>query len=376
MRNSWLSCGRNRSLIAPCPAFLELVQRSKQPDRQIQMQGILLTLPEGEPLGGRWECELRGRFGPRVLPQVVPFDDEVGKALEVGQIVSRFNPQSLAAQQYQALAEHLSLTREAALVGSLSESPLAALSNSYQAELSSLSSHAMPDRHEPTTATAVVDVDSVLAAEPLKAPNPHHGFSEETLHGEEQFLPLAEEPNEESFAIPELDLPADEASKVEVDLEEPELLPEPVPAPPVSPSHRLRSRQAAPRPAPRATTKEPEPVSTPALVPHKETRGLLTSPHASIFWIGGAMAGGIAMRFVQLPDFMLPIVVGIVVAATVVLVLRLLGAGDPPVLPPQPVSHPQPRPEVRVPQPVSRKDPTSRLDQFAGRANRRRNESS
>ena len=44
------------------PAFLELVQRSRR-DRPAPLHGILLTLPEGEPPGGRWERELRGRLG-------------------------------------------------------------------------------------------------------------------------------------------------------------------------------------------------------------------------------------------------------------------------------------------------------------------------
>jgi chromosome partitioning protein len=47
------------------PAFLELVQRARGPS--IGHRGILLTLPEGEQTGGRWERELRGRFGSRIL---------------------------------------------------------------------------------------------------------------------------------------------------------------------------------------------------------------------------------------------------------------------------------------------------------------------
>src|SRR5262245_3876976 len=42
------------------PAFLELVQRSRSAN-PIPLRGILLTLPDGEQQGGRWEREMRGR---------------------------------------------------------------------------------------------------------------------------------------------------------------------------------------------------------------------------------------------------------------------------------------------------------------------------
>jgi chromosome partitioning protein len=37
------------------PAFLELAQRSRVKGAESNMRGILLTLPEGENIGGRWE---------------------------------------------------------------------------------------------------------------------------------------------------------------------------------------------------------------------------------------------------------------------------------------------------------------------------------
>src|SRR5262249_25829530 len=69
------------------PAFLELVQRSRRDGHGIQMRGILLTLPDGELPGGRWERELRGRFGTRILPTVIPYDEEATKATETGRIL-------------------------------------------------------------------------------------------------------------------------------------------------------------------------------------------------------------------------------------------------------------------------------------------------
>src|SRR5207248_2587390 len=88
--------------------------------------GILLTLPEAELAGGRWERELRGRLGSRILPQVVPFDEEVGKALLCGQIVSHVAPGSPAAVQYHALAQALNLAAEAGQQAQ-AERPAAAL---------------------------------------------------------------------------------------------------------------------------------------------------------------------------------------------------------------------------------------------------------
>src|SRR5207302_11493274 len=40
-------------------------------------------------------------------------------------------------------------------------------------------------------------------------------------------------------------------------------------------------------------------------------------------WVGLAMAGGIGLRFVQLPDFVLPLIVGLAVTAGVTLMLHL-----------------------------------------------------
>src|SRR5262245_59721488 len=49
------------------PAFLELVQRARGQGPSLTLRGILLTLPGGENSGGRWERELRGHFGSRIL---------------------------------------------------------------------------------------------------------------------------------------------------------------------------------------------------------------------------------------------------------------------------------------------------------------------
>ena len=95
------------------PAFLELVQRSSREGNPVPMRGILLTLPEGEQPGCRWERELRGRFGTRVLPEVIPHDERIGAALRTGQIGSHLHADSPAALQYHQLVGKLGLSDEA-----------------------------------------------------------------------------------------------------------------------------------------------------------------------------------------------------------------------------------------------------------------------
>jgi chromosome partitioning protein len=94
------------------PAFLELVQRSSHEGHTLPMRGILLTLPEGEEPGFRWERELRGRFGSRVLSEVIPHDDSIGEALRSGRIGSDLHPDSPAARQYHQLVSKLGLAAE------------------------------------------------------------------------------------------------------------------------------------------------------------------------------------------------------------------------------------------------------------------------
>lgn len=94
------------------PAFLELVQRSSRSGHVLQLRGILLTLPEGEEVGCRWERELRGRFGARVRPEVIPHDESVAQAFLSGGIASHLHPDSSAARQFHQLAESIELAEE------------------------------------------------------------------------------------------------------------------------------------------------------------------------------------------------------------------------------------------------------------------------
>ncbi|MGH7173750.1 MAG: hypothetical protein ACRELG_25995, partial [Gemmataceae bacterium] len=72
----------------------------------------LLTLAEGEEAGGHWERELRGRFGPRALSEVIPHDETIDRAVRAGQIGSHCSPDSPAALQYRQLADTLRLALE------------------------------------------------------------------------------------------------------------------------------------------------------------------------------------------------------------------------------------------------------------------------
>ena len=75
-----------------------------------------------------------------------------------------------------------------------------------------------------------------------------------------------------------------------------------------------------PRPvAPSAVAaQEPAPKAVPAPAPT-----LHTAQKPWAVWIGLAAAGGVGLRFVQLPDFALPVVVGLAVTAAVTLALHL-----------------------------------------------------
>ncbi len=91
------------------PALLELGQRSKTAEHSIRLRGVVLTLAEGDDVGGRWERELRGRLGTRILPEVIPFDDAVTQAALSGRIAVQEGPESPAPRAYLSLVAALDL---------------------------------------------------------------------------------------------------------------------------------------------------------------------------------------------------------------------------------------------------------------------------
>ena len=107
----------------------------------------------------------------------------------------------------------------------------------------------------------------------------------------------------------------------------------------------------------------PEEEPAPAAAP-RPAAGVASG--ATLPWfvaVGLAVVVGVGLRFVQLPDFMLPIGVGLAVAAAVVLALRVLAA--PPEAAPKPltvVAAPAPaRKTKNVEKADGRRDASARL---------------
>ena len=89
------------------PPFLDQVKRAQDEGAPVQLRGLLLTLPPGEPVGGPSETELRRAFATSILPHAVPHDPAV--AGHNGRPVVAVAPNAPAARQYAALAHRLGL---------------------------------------------------------------------------------------------------------------------------------------------------------------------------------------------------------------------------------------------------------------------------
>ncbi len=267
------------------PAFLELVQRSR--GGAIALRGILLTLPEGETPGGRWERELRGRLGTRILPHVIPHDDTVSQAVLLGQIACHTNRDAPAAAAYHSLVETLELPSSSARRGrdTGEQSPaLAALR---------LASKTVRPR-----AAAVVS-----AAELLPTPAP-------VLPAPPLVLPSRPASSGVRRAVtappPESELPGTPPRRRLT----------PITAIPVVGPGEMRTRS---RPVPVVSTTE---RSRPAVArPQPPAHGNV--PRVKVLlWVLLGVAVGIGLRFVDLPESLIPYLVGSSVAAIVVLLLK------------------------------------------------------
>jgi chromosome partitioning protein len=367
------------------PAFLELVQRSRRDGRGVQMRGILLTLPDGELPGGRWERELRGRFGSRILPQVIPFDEEVCRAQEGGRVLTHNSPEASASVGYHALAETLALTSEEAGVFSGEGSPLLSAAAALDAAgvplgrpAAALAAAAAPGIGSGSDVEESVTADADIALPPSTVPD----SAEDTVH-----QPLPPSPPARRRPTPARPLPRARPAPVPADDDIPDLdellarqaLPRPsgrsgmgrspLPArlPPAPPS---ASPPASRPPRPAAAPKSPPP---PPAIP-------ITSNQPWMVWVGLATVIGVGLRFVHLPDFMLPIAVGIAVAAAVILALKMVSPAPqqlPAPAPAQPALPPSSKRDVALPQPPAaqkpashpgvRKDPNARLAALARR---------
>ncbi|MBA4187530.1 MAG: hypothetical protein C0467_05870 [Planctomycetaceae bacterium] len=90
------------------PAYLNLLQAARAEGSVCRLLGILLTLPEGVMPGGPAEATLRSKV-PGLLPQVIPHDPRVARAVVAASALVLHSPDSPAAVQYTSLAETLNL---------------------------------------------------------------------------------------------------------------------------------------------------------------------------------------------------------------------------------------------------------------------------
>jgi chromosome partitioning protein len=300
------------------PAFLELVQRSRRAGHPITMRGILLTLAEGEGTGSRWERELRGRFGGRILPTVIPHDEEVARAGEQGLIVTHAAPDSPVAVQYRTLVENLDLAEKAGKTDRECESPLLTAAASLQtAGVSAAASSSFTLDLTPTHPDAEPETLDLLEAPPASAPEKDSEDLVTTREADDlvntapTFPPINAFPPDPTF--PAVEAPEEPELFAPVDLPMPSLV---VPLPPRAPSVRRES----------PTQPEPNP-KTPAAAP-----SLSSEPSGSGFdlkqtwfiWIGLAVLSGLASRSMQLPDAFKPAAIGLAVAALVFLLVQIV----------------------------------------------------
>jgi chromosome partitioning protein len=267
------------------PAFLELVQRSRPAAQDIPMRGILLTLPEGESPGGRWERELRGRFGGRILPHVIPHDEEVGKALQLGQVLTHACPGTAVAQQFRQLVRHLGLAAE----------PRLTTASRVTAALLEAASALQPVG---AGSRAHVAAAAVVAAPPVEESPP-------------MFSPPVTETMEDTSCVPPPTVLEDWSASREVRRHRPSGLHSALP--PVPPSTALRRRESASR----------LPAEEPPAAPSRPRRQ--TAPLWPL-WVVVAALTGVGLRFVPIPTNVLPTLVGVAVSTAVVLLL-LFGHG-------------------------------------------------
>ena len=248
------------------PALLELVQRARGV-RSVKTHGVLLTLPNGETEGGRWERELRGRLGGRALEQTIPFDEQVNQACEQRRIAVQSSPDSLAVARYHQLAKALNLgVNSWPLKNAPGAAALLAAAAAIREPLAALAPTAAPvancmDELEPIELPAALDLPS--------------------------FADLS------TIASPSLTLPAFN--------------------PPPAALARLEAKAMGPERAAAAASAEPKGATVPTARPP--------------WWLGVGLAVviGVGLRFIPLPDYALPMAVGIAVATAVVLVIKLAG---------------------------------------------------
>ncbi len=316
------------------PAFMELVQRSQNKPHTMQMRGIVLTLAEGEQPGGRWERELRGRLGGRVLPQIIPHDEEVTRALLFGQVVTHSNPHSPAAIQYRQLADKLGLALEG-------RSTAASEVSSALAVAASAARTAEQDRAFGLDGRSIADAAKTGPATPgtrPKAPLSNLRARPSAPGTTARKAPAA---GKSGDTLPPTRNPGAPRR----------------PGAPAAPTPAASAAAAGPA-TPRAATaaRKPSPATMPTVRAHVHAG---PGPYGWVIWMIAAVSVGIALRFLPNSKEMLPFVVGVGVGSLVVLLLW--GLTKPvvtttPAQPRQPGNKPPASPQAK------KSDVTTRLN--------------
>jgi chromosome partitioning protein len=276
------------------PAFQELIQRSHRNGKPPRMLGILLTLPEGEEIGGRWEREMRGRLGTRIMPEVIPFDREAAQARDACQILVCSVPDAPSAAQYAVLAQSLELAAGSRHPDPGAESPVLRAAAAFKSEAV-------------LAVCAVAAQESIADIETTPVPAPVRRIPVPP----QRKAPPAPEPTEEP------DLPTDVGNSMSMPdipiFRIREMIAERASAPIVPSAPRKPSAAKPPEPTPAKAAPKP--------MPAKPAPAANNAP--PLMWIGAAMVLGFGLRFVPIPPRFVPFMIGAAVAAGTLLVLRI-----------------------------------------------------
>jgi chromosome partitioning protein len=280
------------------PALLELIQRSRRGHHAIQMRGMLLTLPESESPGGRWERELRGRFGSRILPEVIPHDEEAARASLSGHVITHSNPNAPSSVMYRRLVQTLGLASEARTA------PTSRVASALLTAAASLQ-----------TAKSAVKIYGVNTPIPTPVPEDTPQLSRppsDPLPTEEPLLPVCFPERTEPKKDVELSRPGRNGIKAAT-------LPPRRSSPKVPRPAFPAIAPAAPAPAPAAEA----PVAPAATAAPGAPAAARSWQAFWPLWILLAAGGGVGLRFLHLPAESVPVLVGVGVAVLVVALLRL-----------------------------------------------------
>lgn len=303
------------------PAFSALIQRSCN-SSEMKKGGILLTLAEGDEPGGRWERELRGRLGNQIFPQVIPYEEEIPQA-HLEQILTPTGNPALVAI-YKQLVQILKLTQESSR--SSRESNRGTLKTLLLA--STMIKEVRTERTERTERTGRSDLIETFAEFPQKA-------VPETVppDGDTPF-PRRRTPTT-SFPAPQESAwkPADNEAQDTFEA------PEPFDSPPREPKSKPASRGAlripsqllpedsaqagSPAKTNGSQTKEPRETTSSSRT-KKANSNEQIRPTWGLVWVGLAILFGVSLRFIPVPNWVLPLLVGVGVAAVVVVVMLFL----------------------------------------------------